>query len=453
MKRKEIENIVKVLDTSAEKYYSDGSSDLTDEEYDKLLDRLRLLDPDNEYFERIGHVVRESVDLPMKMTSVNKKDPETFAKKYPGPYNISDKLDGISALVSGGKMYTRGDGSTGKDITRFIRYIFRKEAGCIDELDEGEYVRGELIISKERFASLPMYKNARNAVAGIINGEKIEYMKYIDFVGYSGRIDILPDSMQVWNKVYRSLDSLPDILKKRRTDSPYVIDGVVVRDMSFETDMTSVKNPDHMFAFKQNIESEMTKVVEIIWNPSIHRKLKPVLVLEPVHLGGVTISRVTAYHARYILDNGIGPGTILLIERAGEVIPHIKRVIKGSRPTGEAGLKWLPKGKLEGNDLVVVLNDEIRRKRIRYFFETIGVTVRNEDIRGKTIIACIRRLDEKYIAKLKNTISDEQIIVGSLIFGEGVGAKKIAEICRIGKDPRLRKFVAIKKALLSRLKK
>ena len=112
-------------------------------------------------------------------------------KKYPGPYTLSDKLDGVSALLVKKddklNLYTRGNGSEGQNISYLIKYVLPKNFK-ITNIENNMAVRGELIISKNDFEKVSdKYSNARNAVAGLVNAKNFskELAKITKFIAYS----------------------------------------------------------------------------------------------------------------------------------------------------------------------------------------------------------------------------------------------------------------------------
>ena len=111
-------------------------------------------------------------------------------EKYPGPYVWSDKLDGVSALLHNNngtiKMYTRGNGTIGQDITHLIKYVLPKDFD-LNVIPKNYAIRGELIISKKKFKQISdIMKNVRNAVAGLANAKTINMsvLNITTFVGY-----------------------------------------------------------------------------------------------------------------------------------------------------------------------------------------------------------------------------------------------------------------------------
>ena len=190
---------VKKLETYMRKlsdlYYNTSKSPISDKIFDELKDALAERDPNNSFLDEIGAPISHSKDkvkLPYPMGSLDKVKPDSnefdkWIKKYHGPYELSDKMDGISALLHKQKgeikLYTRGDGIYGQDISHLLKYIDYGE-----NLPDDIAVRGELIMSKKNFKKFSdKMKNARNAVAGVVNSKTVDVVmaKCIDFITYN----------------------------------------------------------------------------------------------------------------------------------------------------------------------------------------------------------------------------------------------------------------------------
>ena len=130
-------------------------------------------------------------------------------------------------------------------------------------------------------------------------------------------------------------------------------------------------NPDYAFAFKKNIDPKHTTVKQVIWTISKHGYLKPRVELEPVQIGGTTIQYATAFNAKYVKDNNIGPGTVVAIVRSGDVIPYIVNIVKSTEAEMPKGIDY------EWNDTnvdIIVEGDtqEQKIKQITHFFQKLG---------------------------------------------------------------------------------
>jgi NAD-dependent DNA ligase len=338
-------DLVRLLKIANDKYRN-HSSIMTDDQYDLLLDTLKEKSPKNPFLQQIGAPVLNKVKLPYHMGSMDKLKPnnitelEKWKDNFEGPYYLSDKLDGVSALYvvedNQAKLYTRGDGINGTDITHLLKYI---NVPIIHEIA----VRGELIISKEAFKKYQnKMANPRNMVAGLVNSKTInsKIIKDIDFVAYEIIEPWLPFKKQfdfliknnfitVYNESKKdiNMDMLSKYYKIRKISNNYEIDGIIV-SYSNPKDRSGSGNPDYAFAFKETTDSVIVKVEDCLWNETKDGYFKPRLKLEPTKLSGVTITYVTAFNAKYVVDNNLGPGAEIKLIRSGEVIPHILEIIK-----------------------------------------------------------------------------------------------------------------------------
>ena len=344
------ESLSAMIRKANNEYYCNNKSILTDNEYDILREYTASKYPENEAVKE-GHtkcdIVKNKVELPYEMWSMDKIKPDTEAlpkwmKKYKGPYVLSGKLDGISGLYSTEgdkpKLYTRGNGIKGQDVSHLIPYLKLPTTPNI-------VIRGEFIISKEIFASkyAKNFSNSRNFVGGVINQKKIEPEKFkdIDFVAYEVIKPELKPSEQfnllmnenvdvVRNLTEKSVtnDFLSDLLVTWRNDYRYDIDGVIcVNDKIYKR---TSGNPEHAFAFKMVLSDQIAeaKVLDVIWTASKDGYLKPRVQIEPVVLGGAEINYATGFNGKFIEDNKIGVGALIKLVRSGDVIPHIVAVIQ-----------------------------------------------------------------------------------------------------------------------------
>jgi len=332
-------------------YYNTGEPLITDNRYDEIKEHLRTIDKKNAYFKRVGADVDNKVKLPYYLGSQDKikDDPNILNKwivKYNDPksYIISEKLDGISCLIvykNGDiKIYTRGDGFYGQDITHIKDYINGIISTKIQKQDI--VVRGELIISRENWEKIKHEgSNARNLVAGLINSKilKKDLLKFIDFIVYeiiegsSTNLDDLKKFNVVKHKEVKeiSIDFLYNLYKEWKETSKYEIDGLIVKHNN-NYKLKAGENPKYSFAFKSlNMQKQVEVVVnDIEWNISKDKYLKPIVKFNEIVLNGVKIKQATGFNADFIVKNKIGIGSRIVIIRSGDVIPHITEVLSSS---------------------------------------------------------------------------------------------------------------------------
>ena len=286
--------------------------EVTDERYDLLEAVLRQQEPDAKLLQQTRSPVgvrQVEVKLPYLMPSLDKKfyGAGTLAKwaaAHPGPYIISDKLDGVSMELLGhnGKydqLYKGGSATHGMDWSHAIPHLkLPKRAPAGAEVG----VRAEIIMSKAEFDSkwAGKYKNSRNLTSGIVNktkGDAHEAIGSVEPVVF----DVLhkrmkPSAALAWAKtngfkvvhhvVVNRLDEekLLTYLEARKK-ADYLIDGLVIaQDKPY---MLTEANPKSMIAFKHNSEDDMVQaeVIRVEWQVSRHGLLKPVLLIKPVSGG------------------------------------------------------------------------------------------------------------------------------------------------------------------------
>jgi NAD-dependent DNA ligase len=443
---------------------------MTDSEFDILEEYIKEKYPLNQVVQQIGAPVEKNkVTLPYQMASMDKIKPDTDAllcwmKKYKGPYVLSCKLDGVSGLYSTEgkvpKLYTRGDGIVGQDISHLIPYLGLPKKKDI-------VIRGEFIIPKAVFETKykTKFANPRNMVAGIINHKSVnETINDIHFVSYEVIKPLLKPSQQmhflqfdlktecVYNRLENAISNelLSQLLIDNRRMYEYEIDGIIVtNDLMYQR---KTGNPEHAFAFKMVLSEQLAEatVVDVIWTPSKDGYLKPRVQILPIQLGGVKIEYATGFNAAFIRDNNIGIGTVVKLVRSGDVIPHILNV------TVPAASPKMPDVPFKWNDTQVDIllkdidNDEtVKEKVITGFFKGIGVeglgsgnVVRIMQSGFDTIPKIIKMsLDDfltvdgfkdKTASKLHNGIKEKldssslvTLMSASNLFGRGFNEKKL----------------------------
>lgn len=377
---KEIASVIK----TANKAYHGGEPMFSDNLYEVIVEYLRKLVPDHPVLATVGALAtKNKAALPFYMGSLDKvrDDDDALQKwqrRYKGSYIVSDKLDGISCLYykkgTSLSLYSRGDGITGQDISHLLKYISLPET-------EGDLVfRGELILSKDAWKKVHNRSNPRNTVAGLANSKKpdADIAKLVHLVAYEA---IVPapkkplDGMEdlerrgfnvAWHKPLKSFDNdaLSSVLVERRKESPYEIDGIVIRHNVMHPRETS-GNPGYAFAYKSILTHDSAEVTvkRIIWQVSKNALMKPVLEFEEIYIDGAHITRATAHNAKTVRENRLGPGSKIVVIRSGAVIPYVKEVLSPSS-SGEPSYpdpieydwKW------NDNNVEIVLKDPSRVK-------------------------------------------------------------------------------------------
>ena len=398
------DELSKIIRAANQAYYCDNKSILSDTLYDIIREYILDKYPKNEAATE-GHTkcevetTKTKVKLPYELWSMDKIKPTTDAlakwlKTYKGPYVLSAKLDGISALYvaedgKAPKLYTRGNGRYGQDISPLIPHLIRKNVN-------GVAVRGEIIITKKVFEEKysKTFSNQRNFVAGVVNKKTVDadILNDLDFVPYELINPIMKPSDQLkfldtlWTTpktprtvAYEVKDTITNeilsaVLLDWRKIYKYEIDGVIV--VNDKVYPRPTKNPEYAFAFKMVISDQVAeaKVVDVLWAPSTDGYLTPRVQIEPLVLGGAKFEFATGFNAKFIIDNKIGVGAIVSIIRSGDVIPHIVSVVV------PAEKPLLPTVPYKWNDTHVdiildnIADDAIvREKNITAFFKNLEV--------------------------------------------------------------------------------
>jgi DNA ligase (NAD+) len=362
-----ITTLASLIDTLAFAYYNTNKPLVTDAIYDLLLDTLTERDPDNPQLKKTRSTPdKNKVKLPCFLPSLDKIKPNTpelnkwLTKFKSTSYVLSDKLDGATGLLykKNNKLFlfSNSDEGYGQNITHLINHIMPNIK--VEDIEDEMCIRGELIISKENFEKLNKensnkYKNGRNTVSGLINSKNYsvtlanatQFITYTIINNKNNDKNKLTQEQQLFvlkelnfdvveYKISKKLteDILSSYLLERRKLSKFEVDGIVVSDNNVHDDTQLKTNPEHSFAYKQILEEQIatTQVLKVNWEPSRHGYLKPTIDITPVNLVGVTIKHCTVFHAKYVVDNVIGPGSKIKIIRSGDVIPHILEVLTSS---------------------------------------------------------------------------------------------------------------------------
>lgn len=350
------------------KAYRDGNTQITDPEYDRLLETVKFVNPENELFtsgviETEGEInTTRKVVLKYPMYSLDKEHyiddihKRLINKGLPLSTLLvcTSKYDGISILKDekSGFASSRGTGLIGESLTEHYKQLGEKNSNI------EFYTIGEMLIPKPVFASKTFYrdngepfKNARNMIAGLKNNDKVsEDLKYAKHVRYGlADDDFTKDKIEQLHFIAKELHVIP--YKVFRADElnievlnelfiewgkEFDIDGLVfdINDKNIRKKLGRGTNNNvaYAFAFKNPewAEKAKTKILEIEWNISKQGYLKPVAILDPIDLDGVTVSRVTLNNAKFAKDQDISSGSKILITRSGGVIPKLISVIKAT---------------------------------------------------------------------------------------------------------------------------
>ena len=383
-----IEELKEQLNRWSHEYYVEDKPTATDAEYDKAYHELVALEVEHPEFvtadsptQRVGG---EVLDQFQKVTHTNpmlslsnafsKEDLEEFDARLRKltnraiEYVCELKIDGLSIALTyqNGKLVlgaTRGDGTTGEDVTGNVRTIKSvplslKEPWNIE-------VRGECYMPKKSFVALnesreeeglEVFANPRNAAAGSLRQldpkiaakrnlsvflysspsveelnvstqeELLEKMAEIGFVTNSERLKCQTID-EVWNYI--------ETIASKRPDLPYEIDGMVIKVNDFATQEEigfTVKAPRWAIAYKFPAEEAQTVVRDIEWTVGRTGVVTPTAVMDPVQLAGTTVRRASLHNIDLIKERDIRLEDTVVIHKAGDIIPEVTRVILEKRP-------------------------------------------------------------------------------------------------------------------------
>ena len=376
------------------KYYTEAAPEISDHEYDRLLQELKdlerqypmLVSPDSPT-QRIGdqpvdHLEQVVHRVPM-LSIENTYDLESLTKFQervvglldgdPVEWVVELKIDGVAAsliyedgvLVRG---ITRGNGTIGDDITHNVRTIqglpLRLAGDKVPRLLE---VRGEVYIANSDLVQLnqyqqeqgePLYKNPRNAAAGCIRlldprvcatrplgifchgagyCEGVEATDYWSFLNGVRELGLpCTPAAQCFND-FRKARRYCEELSEQLHEFDFEVDGLVVKVNRFaqqERLGATAKSPRWVAAYKWEKYEAETVLENITVQVGKTGAITPVAQLKPVELAGTTVSRASLHNADEIVRKDVRVGDWVIVEKAGKIIPHIVRVQKHKRPEG-----------------------------------------------------------------------------------------------------------------------
>ncbi|MCR9315728.1 NAD-dependent DNA ligase LigA [Vibrio alginolyticus] len=389
-----LEELKESLHYHAVRYYVEDNPEIPDAEYDRLMRELLDIEAENpdlitvdspsqrvggqplSAFSQVTHEVPMlSLDNAFddsELDSFHKRAQERVGSQSVKEYCCEPKLDGlaVSLLYENGVLVqaaTRGDGTTGENITenvRTIKAIPLKLRG--NDWPNRLEVRGEVFMPKAGFEKLnelarkkgeKIFVNPRNAAAGSLRqlDSRITASRLLSFYAYSVGVvqgaELAASHYERFLQIKswglpmcpetKRVESLADVkayyqdILQRRDALPYEIDGVVIKidDIAVQERLGFVaRAPRWAIAYKFPAQEEMTTLNEVEFQVGRTGAITPVAKLEPVFVGGVTVSNATLHNADEIERLQVKIGDHVVIRRAGDVIPQVVSVIKERRP-------------------------------------------------------------------------------------------------------------------------
>lgn len=385
--QEKVASLKELLNRYAHEYYVLDNPSVPDSEYDQKLEELRRLE--EEYPElitsdsptqRIGgqplegfQKVQHTIPMLSLGNAFNEQDLRDFARRASQgtdkalSYVCELKIDGlaISLTYENGQFVrgaTRGDGTTGEDITSNLRTI-KSIPLSIKEKRKIE-VRGECYMPHKSFLALnkqreengeELFANPRNAAAGSLRqlDPKIAASRNLDVFLYaigeweadtveshSDRLNQLKELGFKTNPEWKKCDSIEEILEyveywtKERPNLPYEIDGIVIKvdDLAQQEELGfTVKSPRWAIAYKFPAEEVVTKLKDIELSVGRTGVITPTAILDPVRVAGTTVQRASLHNEDLIRAKDIRIGDTVVIKKAGDIIPEVVRVITEQR--------------------------------------------------------------------------------------------------------------------------
>jgi DNA ligase (NAD+) len=357
--------------------YYEGAPLVADAEYDAIEDELRELiaanpelAPEPNPLAQVGApaVLHAPIRHSRPMLSLEKatrpEQVEAFFARFPGqPVVVMPKLDGLSlALVyEDGRLaraITRGDGTTGEDVTVLIRALADGVPARVNAPGRVE-VRGEAVMLRSTFTAYNVAHpdrpliNPRGAAAGTLRAKDPAVVAERRLRFFAFDLDIshnpdgdLADGLRTLGFTVADMRHCVDAaaaqavigtIEAHRNTLDYDLDGAVLRLANrdaYAAAGTRSSSPRGALAFKFAAEEKTTVLSDVVWDVGKTGKIAPVAQLEPVFVGGTTVTRATLANQEVIRARGIKIGDTVLVRRAGDVIPFVAGVLDPSRRTG-----------------------------------------------------------------------------------------------------------------------
>lgn len=426
--------------------YYNGKECVPDEVFDKWIDELRAIDPDNEILNSVGWGYDVSTCSLQEfqhlnyLTGIANKPRVAKTQLLPAGKVKTPKMDGGSAELQyiDGKLMralTRGNGEIGLDCTSKMIHA----QGVIIDLGikyTGNIV-GEFVISDEDLPSFTESTSQRNVPNGLLsrNYASPEDCSKFSFIAYkigkstthrfNSRIEILDFLKNLgFLAVSYIMDAISyqDAIDQLRFigGKHYLLDGIVCDSPEITMQDSGVINYLDEVAYKTVNETAHVKVKKIDWNLTRTGKLVPTVVTESVLLSGANVSRALGHHAKNILESGIDAGATIEIVRSGEVIPYIYGVdspveVKLPRvcPACGAELQW------SGVNLVC-RNPDCSGQNYANLYHWISNLANTDNLGGSLIAAFIEFYD---ISDISDFYKDYDLEMMSSM--DGIGSAKI----------------------------
>jgi len=338
----EIEKLIKQIESYDKTYWEEGNYEITDPEYDKLIEKLKQIDPDNILINRSntpkvkseGKIKHEHPMLSLdKVYTIDEllDWADSIKRSNDEIYTLGNKYDGWSVELNHSILSTKGDSFEGDIINN--KKIYVKNINN-NPLNDDCYIHGELLMLKSDFKKYKSkilrdngkeYKTSRSILTGLLGKDEINY-------NYKQVLTLVPfEHLQILLKFseLKTLDWDKIIFERQNCDFP--LDGLVLKlyDEEYGNSLGYTSHhPKSAMAFKFSNPTGKTVLRDILWSVG-KNKITPVGIVDPVQVGGVIVDSPNLHNYSYILKKDIHIGDTLIIERCGDVIPDVQKVIPG----------------------------------------------------------------------------------------------------------------------------
>lgn len=449
--RKKIEQLTATINYHNKLYYTDDNPEIEDYEYDKLFRELENLErefpelkKDDSPTNKVGGTILEKFEKfehPIAMYSLsnvmneeeflefdNRMQKELNTSKI--KYTVENKFDGLALelIYEKGKLTvasTRGDGQVGENVTNNVKMMNNVPKSIKDT--KKLIVRGEALITKKDFEILNKereeleeipFANARNAASGGLRQldsseskkRRLKFFAYqianykdFDLTNEYKSMEFLSELGFTVEGVHPNIDAKKVLetyydIQEKRSKMDYEIDGLVIKvdDVKYQEKLGFLSRaPRFAVAFKFKPEEKETVLKNIEVQVGRTGALTPVAKLEPVQVGGVTVSNVTLHNPNEIKSKDIRIGDTVVVIRSGDVIPKIVRVVLEKRPSDSKVFEFPKKCPVCGGDTAVTdgdvivrcINEECPSKITRYIEYFVSKPAMNMERIGKEWIA------------------------------------------------------------------
>ena len=421
----------------ANQRYRDGNPIISDEDYDFVFNpELSKRLPDHSFLQKIEAenegFSEEKIKLPQKMLSTDKaysweeinkwlERVSKFSSEI--DYPLADiqikgtaKLDGFAGYDDGSKLYTRGDGNKGSDISR----VFARGLGIFNNSERGQGP-GEIVVKRSYFEKhlSNHFEYPRNFQASLIKEKELDSLA-IEAISNKAALFVPFTQLPQWlGSIEEFSNQFLDIVGQLESGVDFDIDGVVFEIVNPELkDYMGSNRKFHRWqiAFKENKEKAQVKVISVTAQVGRTGKITPVAELEPTQLSGATIYRASGHHYGLVKEQGLGAGSVIELTRSGLVIPKINKVLKTAEvdipsncPSCGYKLSW-------DSDFLMCFNHEKCPEQIMgkiiYFFRILA----NNDGFGQATI-------QKLYAEGIHRVSDIYLLNEAKLMSMGFGKK------------------------------